>query len=179
MPIYKLGADWEPDIHPDAYVHPDAVLIGRVVLKAGSSVWPGAVIRADDNTITIGERTSVQDGAVLHCTEEFPTTIGDDCTIGHNAHLEGCTMQNASLVGSGSTVLHGAVVSTGALVGANALLPGGKVVPNNAMALGVPAKFREDAHSAELNLLNAANYVARAERYKQHMTEVQPHEPEQ
>lgn len=172
MPIYELGSNWEPQIDPDVYVHPDAILIGRVVLKAGASVWPGAVIRADDNTIIIGERTSVQDGAVLHCTEEFATTIGNDCTIGHNAHLEGCTMEDASLAGSGSVILHGAVISSGALVGANALVAGGKVVPANAMALGVPAKFREDANSVELNLLNAANYVARAERYKQHMKEV-------
>ena len=169
MPIYALEDGWEPQIHSDAYVHPDAVLIGRVILGANSSVWPGAVIRADDNTITIGARTSIQDGAVLHCTEEFATTIGDDCTIGHNAHLEGCTLENATLAGSGSVILHGAVVSSGALVGANALVPGGKVVPPNAMALGVPAKFREDAHSAELNLLNAHNYVERAARYKRAM----------
>lgn len=175
MPIYDLGPDWKPDIDPDAYVHPDAVLIGRVVLKAGASVWPGAVIRADDNTITVGERTSVQDGAVLHCTHEYPTTIGNDCTIGHNAHLEGCTMEDASLAGSGSVVLHGARLSTGALVGANALVAGGKVVPPNALALGVPITVREDANSVEANLLNAANYVARAQRYKEHMTRVTNH----
>lgn len=169
MPLYALEDGWEPQIHPDAYVHPDAVLIGRVILGAHSSVWPRAVIRADDNTITIGERTSIQDGAVLHCTEEWATTIGNDCTIGHNAHLEGCTLEDATLAGSGSVILHGTVVSTGALVGANALVPGGKTVPPNAMALGVPAKFREDSHSAELNLLNSANYVDRASRYKNAM----------
>ena len=172
MPIYALEDGWEPQIHADAYVHPDAILIGRVVLGANSSVWPGAVIRADDNTISIGDRTSIQDGAVLHCTEEFATTIGDDCTIGHNAHLEGCTLENATLAGSGSVILHGTVVSRGALVGANALVPGGKVVPPNAMALGVPAKFREDAHSAELNLLNAQNYVERAARYTQALRKI-------
>lgn len=164
MPIYALD-DVVPEIHPDAYVHPDAILIGRVVLGAQSSVWPAAVIRADDNFIKVGARTSIQDGAVLHCTHEFPTQIGDDCTVGHNTHLEGCTLENASLAGSGSVVLHGAVISTGALVGANALVPGGKTVPANSMALGVPAKIREDAHSSELNLLNAANYVERAKRY--------------
>ncbi len=165
MAIYALEDGWEPEIHPDAFVHPEAVLIGRVVLGAQSSVWPGAVIRADDNTITIGARTSIQDGAVLHCTHEFPTTIGNDCTIGHNAHLEGCTLQDASLAGSGSVILHGTVVSSGALVGANALVPGGKTIPPNAMALGVPAKVRENAHSVELNLLNSQNYVERTARY--------------
>lgn len=172
MPIYALEDGWEPQIHPDAYVHPEAVLIGRVILGANSSVWPGTVIRADDNTITIGERTSVQDGAVLHCTHDFPTTIGNDCTIGHNAHLEGCTLEDASLAGSGSVILHGTVVSSGALVGANALVPGGRTIPPNAMALGVPAKIREDANSVELNLLNAASYVERGARYAKEMRQI-------
>lgn len=169
MPLYGLEQGWEPDIHPDAFVHPEAVLIGRVILGAHSSVWPGAVIRADDNTISIGARTSVQDGAVLHCTTEFATTIGDDCTVGHNAHLEGCTLEDGSLAGSGSVILHGTVISSGALVGANALVPGGKVIPSNAMALGVPATIREDANSVEANLRFSANYVERSERYRIHM----------
>lgn len=164
MPIYALG-DAGPEIHPDAYVHPDAVIIGRAVIGAHSSVWPTAVIRADDNIISIGARTSIQDGAVLHCTEEHPTIIGDDCTIGHNTHLEGCTLENASLAGSGAIVLHGTVISSGALVGANAVVAGGKTIPPNAIALGVPVTIREDAHSVELNLLNAQNYVERAKRY--------------
>lgn len=172
MPIYALEEDWIPEIHPDAFVHPGAVLIGRVVLGADSSVWPGAVIRADDNTITIGDRTSIQDGAVLHCTEEFATTVGNDCTIGHNAHLEGCTLEDASLVGSGAVVLHGAVISPGALVGANALVAGGKVIPRNAMALGVPAKIREDSNSVETNMANAAIYVKRLRRYREHLSRV-------
>lgn len=172
MPIYALEDGWEPDIHPDAFVHPDAILIGRVVLGAHSSVWPGSVIRADDNTIRIGDRTSIQDGAVLHCTEDFPTTIGNDCTVGHNAHLEGCTLEDFALAGSGSVVLHGTVISSGALVGANALVPGGKVIPPNAMALGVPAKIREDASSVEMNKMNAANYVDRAARYLANMRRV-------
>ena len=164
MAIYALDDD-APEIHPDAYIHPDAIIIGRAVIGPESSVWPCAVIRADDNVISIGARTSIQDGAVLHCTEEFATTIGDDCTIGHNTHLEGCTLENASLAGSGSIVLHGTVISSGALVGANAVVAGGKLIPRNAMALGVPATIREDAHSVELNLLNAHNYVERAQRY--------------
>ena len=172
MALYALEDGWEPDIHPDAFVHPDAILIGRVVLGAHSSVWPGAVIRADDNTIRICERTSIQDGAILHCTEDFPTTIGNDCTIGHNTHLEGCTLEDASLAGSGAIVLHGAVISSGALVGANALVSGGKTVPANAMALGVPAKIREDSHSVEFNLANAANYVERTTRYKSVMRRI-------
>ena len=165
MPIYALG-DAEPDIHPDAWIHPEAIVIGRVLMGAESSAWPGAVIRADDNLIRIGARSSIQDGAVLHCTDELPTLIGDDCTVGHNAHLEGCTLENASLVGSGSTVLHGAVISSGALVGANALVAGGKLIPPNALALGVPAKIREDGNTVEENIANARNYVERIARYR-------------
>lgn len=165
MAIYALD-DVLPEIHPDAYIHPDATLIGHVVIGAHSSVWPGAVIRADDNIISIGARTSIQDGAVLHCTVEHPTVIGNDCTIGHNTHLEGCTLEDASLAGSGAIVLHGAIVSSGALVGANALVPGGKVIPPHAMALGVPAKIREDASSIEFNIANAQNYVERAAWYR-------------
>lgn len=172
MAIYDLGNGWVPEVHPDAYVHPDATIIGRVILGPQSSVWPGAVIRADDNTISIGARTSIQDGAVLHCTTDHPTTIGDDCTIGHNAHLEGCTLHDASLAGSGSVILHGTVVSSGALVGANALVPGGKTIPANAMALGVPATIRENANSVGTNIANAYNYVERAERYMSHMRRI-------
>lgn len=168
MPIYSLGPA-VPDIHPDAWIHPEAVIIGRVIMGPESSAWPGTVIRADDNVIRIGARSSIQDGAVLHCTEELPTVIGDDCTVGHNAHLEGCTLEDASLVGSGATVLHGAVISSGALVGANALVAGGKVIPENAMALGVPASIRADANSVDANLANAQNYVERVARYRTEM----------
>jgi len=169
MPIYSLGDEWTPEIHPDAFVHPLAVLIGRVTMGPDSSVWPHAVIRADDNAIRIGARSSIQDGAVLHCTHEFETIVGDDCTVGHNAHLEGCTLEDASLAGSGSAVLHGAVISSGALVGANAVVSGGKTVPPNALALGIPARFKENANSREQNLLNAQNYVQRARRYREHL----------
>lgn len=172
MALYALEDGWEPEIHPEAFVHPDAVLIGRVILGPQSSVWPGTVIRADDNTIRVGARSSIQDGAVLHCTNEHPTTIGDDCTVGHNAHLEGCTLEDASLAGSGSVILHGAVISTGALVGANALVSGGKIVPPNAMALGVPAKIREDSYAVEFNIANAANYVERVQRYRANMRRI-------
>ena len=166
MPVYSLGPDATPDIHPDAWLHPEAVIIGRVVMGPESSAWPGAVIRADDNLISIGARTSIQDGAVLHCTDELATMIGDDCTVGHNAHLEGCILEDASLVGSGSVVLHGAVISSGALVGANALVAGGKVVPPNALALGIPAQIREHANTVEANIANATNYVERVRRYR-------------
>ena len=141
MAIYALG-DRTPTIDPTAYVHPDATVIGDVVLGPESSVWPQAVIRGDDNTITIGAQTSVQDGAVIHCTLEQPTRIGDRVTVVHLAHLEGCTIHDDSLIGSGSVVLHDAVIGPNALVGAAAMVVGGTEVSPWAMALGVPASIR-------------------------------------
>ena len=133
MAIYALG-DVTPDIDPTAFVHPDAVVIGRVRIGAESTVWPHAVLRGDGAGIVIGARTSVQDGAVLHNTEAYRTVVGDDCTIGHLAHLEGCTVEDGALVGTSSVVLHEAVISRGALVGANAVVTNRMVVPPGAMA---------------------------------------------
>jgi carbonic anhydrase/acetyltransferase-like protein (isoleucine patch superfamily) len=165
MAIYALG-DRVPEIHPDAFVHPDATVIGSVVIGAESSVWPRAVLRGDYGSITVGARTSIQDGSVIHTTEEQPTVIGDDCVIGHLVHMECCTIENAALVGSGSIVLHRAIVRTNALVGAAALIPNGMEVPSGAMALGVPAKLRLDSVTPDMILDNAARYVRNAHDYK-------------
>jgi carbonic anhydrase/acetyltransferase-like protein (isoleucine patch superfamily) len=165
MTIYALG-DRTPQIHKSAYVHPDAIIIGSVRLGANSSVWPGAVIRADDNEIVIGERSNVQDGAVLHCTLELATTLGDDVTIGHLAHLEGCEVRDRALVGVGSKVLHRAVVGEDSIVGANAVATNNLEVPPCSMALGVPAKIREGVLKEGANQQFADSYVRRAERYR-------------
>ena len=166
MPIYALG-EQVPDIHPEAYVHPDAVIIGSVTIGAGSSVWPTAVIRGDDGHIVVGARTSIQDGTIIHTTPFTPTTVGDDCVIGHNVHLEGCTIESRSLVGSGSVVLHNAIVRSEALVGANALVPNKMEVPSRAMALGVPAVIKEDRVEPEMMIgLGAKAYVDRIPRYR-------------
>lgn len=167
MAIYALG-DAVPTIHPDAYVHPEATVIGNVTIGAGSNIWPQAVLRGDYGFIRVGERTSIQDGAVIHCTVELPTVIGNDCVIGHLAHLECCTVEDGSLVGTNSVVLHRAIVRSGALVGASALVPNGMEVPSKAMALGVPAKLRLDAVDPEQMILsNARGYVRNAIRFKE------------
>ena len=142
MAIYAFG-DKTPTIHPDAYVHPDATVIGAVTIGADSSVWPQAVLRGDYGTISVGERTSVQDGTVLHCTQIHPTIIGSDCVLGHNAHVEGATVGDGCLIASGSVVLNGSVIGDGAVVGAGAVVSFDGVVPPRAMALGVPARVRE------------------------------------
>ena len=144
MPVYALGAS-VPDIAPTAFVHPEATVIGSVTIGEESSIWPQAVLRGDYGKIVVGARTSIQDGAVVHCTAELDTFIGDDCVVGHLAHLECCVVEDGSLVGTGSIVLHRARVGSGALVGAAALVPNGMDVPAGAVALGVPARVREGA----------------------------------
>jgi len=165
MPIYALG-DLEPSIHKDAYIHPEAVIIGNVTIGAGSSVWPCAVLRGDDGSITIGERTSIQDGAVVHTTSATPTSVGDDCTIGHLAHLEGCTIESGSLVGTASVVLHRALVGPGALVAANAVVLNDQVIAPGALAMGIPAKVREGAADPNQLRENAKSYVDRGQHFK-------------
>lgn len=166
MAIYALG-DQRPDIHPEAYVHPDAVVIGSVTIGAESSVWPHAVLRGDDGSIVIGSGTSIQDGTVVHTTSYWPTTVGDDCVIGHNVHLEGCTIEDGALVGSGSVVLHRAVVRAEALVGANALVTNDTEVPSRAMALGVPAVIKEGRVDPETMIrMGAKAYRDRIPRYR-------------
>lgn len=165
MPIYALG-DAEPTIHPSAFIHPEAVIIGNVHIGEESSVWPCAVLRGDEGEIRIGDRTSIQDGSVLHTTALWPTTVGDDCVVGHIVHLEGCVIESGCLVGNGSIVLHRALVKTGALVGANAVVTNDTVVPSGAMALGVPAKIKLDAVVPEMISYGVAAYVARAKGYR-------------
>ena len=164
MPVYALG-DRRPTIHPTAFVHPDAVIIGDVRIGAESSVWPTAVLRGDHGAVVVGDQTSVQDGTVVHCTATLDTIIGDRCVIGHNAHLEGCTILDDSLVGSGSTVLHRAVVGPHALVGANALVGNGKVVPAHARALGVPAVITPDVVPEGAQAEAVATYVRNVHWY--------------
>lgn len=165
MPIYTLG-DRVPQIHPDAFVHPDAVVIGDVRIGADSSIWPCAVLRGDYGTIIVGERTSIQDGAVIHAVDEYPTVIGSDCVVGHLAHLEGCTIEDRVLIGSGSIVLHEVVVHSGATVGAGAVVRNRTDVPTNAMALGVPATLRLDSCTEDVAVASAALYAQNGRRYK-------------
>lgn len=164
MAIYALDGV-TPDVDPSAYVHPHAVVIGAVTLGAEASVWPGAVLRGDYGTISIGARSSIQDGTVIHTGPGFPTTVGDGCVVGHLAHLEGCVLEDESLVGSGSVVLHHAVVGRGATVGANAVVPNRMVVPAGALALGVPATVRPDASNVALIRASAEQYVSNARRF--------------
>ena len=166
MPVYALG-DSEPDIHPDAYVHPDAVVIGNVTIGAEASVWPSAVLRGDDGRIEVGPRSSVQDGTIVHCTLWQPTIIGAGVTIGHNVHIEGATIGDGALVSSGSVVLNGAVVGEGAVVAAGAVVSPNAQIPPRAMALGVPARVRE-GHVVPEGATGYAveSYIQRGKRFR-------------
>ncbi len=164
MPIYALG-DQIPDIHPDAFVHPDAVIIGSVTIGADSSIWPCAVLRGDDGEIHVGARTSIQDGSVLHTTPVFHTRVGNGCVIGHIVHLEGCIIEDDALVGNGSIVMHEVVVSTGSVVAANSVLLNGTFVPPGALAVGSPAVIKEGRAKSGFTPSAAESYVQRGRRY--------------
>lgn len=168
MAIYALGGD-EPKIHPTAFVHPQATVIGRVEIGAGSSIWPSAVLRGDHGLIRIGDRTSVQDGSVLHVTAEHETHVGSGSVIGHLVHLEGCVIEDGALVGNASVVLHRAIVRTGAIVGSNAVVTNDTEVPSGAMALGIPAKIRPDTVRPEMIADAVEKYVERAVQYRSQM----------
>lgn len=172
MPLYAIG-EKVPTIHPKAFVHPDAVIIGDVRIGELASVWPSAVLRGDSSFISVGARTSIQDGAIVHCTTDLPTLIGDDCTVGHNAHLEGCTVKDGALIGSGSLVLHEVVVESHALVAAGAVCTTGLHVPEYALAVGVPARIKEGAADQQTIEYSKQTYVANAEKYPLEMRLIQ------
>jgi carbonic anhydrase/acetyltransferase-like protein (isoleucine patch superfamily) len=166
VPIYALG-DLEPDIHPDAYVHPDAVVIGNVTIGAEASVWPTAVLRGDDGRIEVGARTSVQDGSIIHCTPHEPTILGEEVTVGHNVHIEGATIGARALISSGSVVLNGAEIGEGAVVAAGAVVSPNAQIPARRMAMGVPARVREGHEVPEGYFDHAVvSYVERGKRFR-------------
>ena len=165
MAVYALG-DSEPTIDSTAYVHPDAVIIGSVTIGAMSSIWPGAVLRGDGGEILIGERTSVQDNAVLHTTPEWTTVVGSGCVLGHLIHLEGCTVEDVVLIGNAAMVLHRSVIHRGAIVAANSVVLNDIDVPAGALAAGSPAVIKPGRADIELIRSSATAYVERIEQYR-------------
>ncbi|MFZ9696094.1 MAG: gamma carbonic anhydrase family protein [Ilumatobacteraceae bacterium] len=165
MAIYALG-DQVPDIDSTAFVHPEATIIGSVTVGAGSSIWPGAVLRGDDGFIRIGRNTSVQDGSVLHTTPMFPTIVGDECIIGHIVHLEGCTVEDRAQVSNGAIVLHQVIVRTGSIVAANAVVLNGLEVPAGALAVGAPAVIKEGRAKMDVVAMGVESYLHKTARYR-------------
>lgn len=173
MTIYALG-DRVPKIHPTAYVHPDAVIIGSVEIGPESTIWPGVVLRGDDGDIFIGARTSIQDNTVIHTMPDYPTTVGDDCVIGHIVHLESCTIESGAQVSSGAIVLHRVVVGSGAIVGANAVVLNDTIVPPGALAVGIPATIRLGRARAEEISAGSAIYVAKGKLFREKLRLITP-----
>lgn len=172
MAIYALG-DSEPTIHPTAYVHPDATVIGNVELGEQASVWPSAVLRGDEGRIVVGARTSVQDCSVIHVTDVLDTVIGEECVIGHLVHLEGCVIENGCLIGNGSIVLHRALVRSGAIIGSGAVITNDMEVPAKALAVGIPAKMKPGAAKEEIITDAVQKYLRRSERFRQELRRIE------
>jgi carbonic anhydrase/acetyltransferase-like protein (isoleucine patch superfamily) len=173
MTCYRIRGQ-APAIDPTAYVAAEATLIGHVELARGCSAWPGAVIRADNEPIRLGEDTNVQEGAVLHADPGFPLTLGRGVTVGHQAMLHGCTIGDGSLIGIQAVVLNGAVIGKQCLVGAGALITEGKIFPDRSLILGVPAKVARPLSDEEVaNLARSAQgYVQKGAEFRTELQRV-------
>ncbi|MGH3384761.1 MAG: gamma carbonic anhydrase family protein [Nocardioidaceae bacterium] len=167
-PLVVAIDDRAPTIDPTAWVAPTASVVGAVTLGPGASVWYGAVVRADDEDVSVGRDSNVQDGAVLHADAGFPCRIGDAVTVGHGAIVHGATIGAGSLVGMGSRVLNGARIGDRCMIAAGALVPAGFTAPDGVLVIGSPAQVRRELGDADLALLveTAAEYAANARRHR-------------
>lgn len=167
MSIYQLD-DCVPAIHETAYVAPGATVIGRVELHENTSVWPGAVLRGDNDPIVIGKGSNVQDGAVMHTDLGSPLVLGENVTVGHQAMLHGCTIGDNSLVGIQAIILDQAVIGANSLVGAGAVVTEGKTFPERSLILGAPAKVVRTLRDDEVEGLrrSASSYQERAKQFE-------------
>ncbi len=170
MSIYAIG-DKAPSIADDAWVAPGAMVIGDVELQAKSSVWFGAVIRAENDRVVIGEGCNIQDGSVIHIDPGFPLTLHKQVTVGHKVMLHGCTVHEHSLIGIGSILLNGCVIGKNSLVGANTLIPEGKEYPDGVLILGSPGKVVRELSEEQQRIIaqTAEHYIANAQRYRNHL----------
>ncbi|MEV0783957.1 gamma carbonic anhydrase family protein [Streptomyces sp. NPDC050423] len=159
----------EPEIDASAFTAPTSVVIGEVTMAAGSSVWYHAVLRADCGPIVIGAGSNIQDNCSVHVDPGFPVTVGERVSVGHNAVLHGCTVEDDVLIGMGATVLNGAHIGTGSLIAAQALVPQGMRVPPGSLVAGVPAKVKRQLTQEELDgvKFNAVGYVELAKAHRQ------------
>ncbi|HSS60472.1 MAG TPA: gamma carbonic anhydrase family protein [Candidatus Limnocylindrales bacterium] len=164
---FELGGR-RPKVHPDAYIAPTAVLIGDVEVEKGASVWFGAVLRADEAAIRIGEGANVQDNAVIHCAENLPTVLEPNASVGHSAQLEGCVVEQGAVVGMGATMLQRSRLGAGSMLAAGAVLQEGTHIPPGHMAAGVPATVKKELDGSSHSWVGttAKHYQDRAERYR-------------
>jgi carbonic anhydrase/acetyltransferase-like protein (isoleucine patch superfamily) len=172
MAVYRLG-EHTPVIHPSAFVAESASVIGRVTLEEGVSIWPGVVIRADNDDIVIRANSNIQENSVLHVDGGCPIEVGPNVTVGHQAMLHGCTVREGALVGIGAIVLNGAVVGRNALIGAGAIVPEGREIPEGVLVIGV-GKVVRALEPDEIDNVHRgiASYVVRGQQYKKELQRV-------
>lgn len=173
MTLYRLG-DSTPKIDPSCFVAENATLIGDVILQSNASVWFAAVLRGDNEPITVGSSSNVQDGSVLHTDPGLPLEIGSRTTVGHQAMLHSCVIGDDCLIGMQSIILNAAIIGSGSLVAAGSLVTGGKVFPENSLIMGRPAKrigAVTEEHSAEIRRA-CQSYLSRLQRYRDDLRQV-------
>lgn len=165
--IYKIEGK-APVFKGDFFVAPTACLIGDVILENNVSIWFNVVIRADNDTVHIGENTNIQDGSVLHVDTNVPLTIGKNVTVGHKVMLHGCTIEDGSLIGMNAVILNGAKIGKGCLIGANTLVPENMEVPDGSMVLGSPGRVVKtlSVDQQKMMMFGAAHYVKNGQKYK-------------
>jgi carbonic anhydrase/acetyltransferase-like protein (isoleucine patch superfamily) len=173
MPIYQLGSV-APQIDASAYITDSATVIGNVMIGANVSVWFGAILRGDNEHITIGENSNIQENSVLHTDIGHPITLGKDVTVGHQVMLHGCTIGDGSLIGIQAVILNGAKIGKNSLVGAGALVTEGKEFPDNSLIIGSPAKAVRELTTEQVATLkaSAAMYVQRGQDYKKQLKRI-------
>ena len=173
MTLYSLDG-FTPELPPDGdcWIAPDANLIGKVVIGNGASVWFGCTLRGDNETITVGDGSNVQESTVCHTDIGYPLTIGRDCTIGHRAMLHGCIIGDETLIGMGATILNGAKIGRNCLIGAGALITEGKEIPDGSLVMGMPGKVvrQLDDEAIERLRRSARHYQENARRYATGLT---------
>lgn len=165
--VFPYG-DRLPEVHPSAFIAPGAYVVGKVRIGEGSSIWYGAVLRGDLDEILVGERTSIQDNAVVHMDAGFPVFIGDDCVVGHAAVVHGCEIGDRCLIGMNATVLTGAKIGEGSVVAAGAMVPEGREYPPRSLIVGVPAKRVKEVTEEQTKDVarGARSYVERAAEHR-------------
>ncbi|WLD94397.1 gamma carbonic anhydrase family protein [Alkalihalobacillus sp. AL-G] len=167
---YSLNGTY-PSVPESCYLAPGSILIGNIELHDNSSVWFNTVLRGDNEKISIGEGSNIQDGTVIHSDPGFPVEIGKNVTVGHNAIIHGCTIEDGALIGMGATILNGAVIKKGALVAANSLVPEGKIIESGTLVAGVPTRKIRNQTAEQLLRCeeSAAHYVENANTFKNHL----------
>ena len=170
MAVYELDGV-SPETEGDHWIAESATVLGRVILKKNASVWFGAVVRGDNDPVTIGENSNVQDGSVLHTDIGQPLIIGRDVTVGHMVMLHGCEIADNTLIGIKSVILNAARIGRNCLIGANTLITEGKQIPDGSLVMGSPGKVVRPVTPQEIQMIahSSAHYVENAKRYRNHL----------